>query len=362
MPNVKQCSNGKQSTGPLWPTGEMFIGIVFCIVVAVLSFLANRYIYNRISALLWAFVFSISAVNIVPPSERMLKGANYSASNLLKFSIAILGLTISALAWIQMGFAGLIEVLAVVTFAIVCGLFLGKLFGLNDRLSLLIAGGTGICGCTAIAAIGPAIDAREEEIGMAVACVTLFGLIVMFLYPYLFTSTIIGVWLHHSEIAFGVFCGTAIHETAQVVGAAAQISDKALAMAMVAKSIRIFSIAPVVIILAAMFHSKQGSDKIRGNLIPFFALVFVIFTLLNSALLTIPVTKGPWGAFSLHYLKPVVKFFLAVSFAGVGAKVRFKSFASLGLKAFLTGLGVAGLTAVFAFILVVLVYMPTHGI
>ncbi|NOY69371.1 MAG: putative sulfate exporter family transporter [Deltaproteobacteria bacterium] len=340
----------------------MFSGIVFCIIIAVLSFMANRYVYNRISALLWAFVFSIGAVNIIPPSEKMLKGANYSASNLLKFSIAILGLTISALAWIQMGWIGLIEVLAVVTFAIVCGLYLGKLFGLSDRLGLLIAGGTGICGCTAIAAIGPAIDAKEEEIGMAVACVTLFGLIVMFLYPYLFTSTIVGSWLHHSEIAFGVFCGTAIHETAQVVGAAAQVSDKAMAMGMVAKSIRIFSIAPVVIILAAIFHHKQGVNENNGKLIPLFAIAFVVFTLLNSVLLTIAATKGPWSAFSLHYLKPVVKFFLAVSFAGVGAKVRFKSFASLGLKAFLTGFGVAALTAVFAFILVVFVYMPTHGI
>lgn len=55
-------------------------------------------------------------------------------------------------------------------------------------------------------------------------------------------------------------------------------------------------------------------------------------------------------------------FLLAVSFAGVGAKVRFASFASLGLKAFATGLVVSLLTAILALALVVFAYMPANGL
>lgn len=346
----------------LWPTGEMVGGLIFCLIIAIISYLSNKYLYNRISALLWAFVYSILAVNIVPPGEKLLRGANYAASNLLKFSIAVLGLTISALAWIQMGFVGLLEVLVVIAFAMLAGLYLGKLFGLSDSLATLIAAGTGICGATAIAATGPSIEAKEEEMGMAVACITLFGLIAMFLYPFLFTSTALGAWLHHSDVAAGVWCGTAIHETAQVVGGAAQISKKALDMAMVTKSVRIFSIAPVVIILSAVFHRRKGSEAASKSLVPFFAVCFVVFTLVNSALLAIPATEAVWGPFMKTYLSPVVKFLLAVAFAGVGAKVRFKSFAKLGFKAFATGFAVAALTAILALVLVVFVYMPVNGI
>ncbi len=346
----------------IWPTGEMTGGLLFCLVIAVISYLSNRFIYNRISALLWAFVYSIAAVNIVPPSEKMLKGANYAASNLLKFSIAVLGLTISALAWVQMGLVGLVEVLVVIAFAMVVGLYLGKAMGLSDHLATLIAAGTGICGATAIAATGPTIEAKEEEMGMAVACITLFGLVAMFLYPFLFTDTVIGTWLHNSQVAAGVWCGTAIHETAQVVGAAAQIGDKALAMAMVTKSVRIFSIAPVVIILSALFHRRRGTEAARGKLVPLFAVYFVVFTLVNSALLAIPATREVWGPFMKGTLKPIVTFLLAVSFAGVGAKVRFRSFARLGFRAFATGFAVAVLTAILALVLVIFVYMPANGI
>lgn len=347
----------------LWPTGDMTGGLVFCLVIAIISFLSNTYVYSKINALLWAFVYSILAVNIFPLSPKMLKGANYGATNLLKFSIAVLGLTISALVWLQIGLAGLLQILVVIAFAMIVGLYLGKAMGLSDGLSTLIAAGTGICGATAIAATGPAIDAKEEEMGMAVACVTLFGLLAMFLYPFLFTDTVLGAWLHHSQLAAGMWCGTAIHETAQVVGAAAQIGDKAKAMGMAAKSVRIFSIAPVVIILSAVFHSRsKNAGGKSGSLIPLFAISFVVFTLINSALLAIPGTKEAWGSFSHDYIKPVVTFLLAVSFAGVGAKVRIKSFAKLGFKAFATGFIVAALTAILALVLVIFVYMPINNI
>lgn len=355
-------SEATKGKGSLWPTADMAGGLVLCVIIAVVSYLSNLYLYNRISALLWAFIYSIVLVNVAPPSARTLKGANYAASNLLKFSIALLGLTISALAWVQMGIVGLIQVLVVVAFAMLTGLYLGRAMGLSEHLATLIAAGTGICGATAIAATGPAIEAKEEEMGMAVACVTLFGLVAMFLYPFLFAHTVVGEWLHHSELAAGVWCGTAIHETAQVVGAASQIGDKALAMGMVTKSVRIFSIAPVVIILSAMFHRRRGTESAKGQLVPFFALCFVVLTLVNSALLAIPATKVVWGPFIKTYLSPVVTFLLAVAFAGVGAKVRFKSFAKLGFKAFATGFAVAVLTAILALILVIFVYMPANGI
>ena len=67
---------------------------------------------------------------------------------------------------------------------------------------------------TAIVSTAPAIDADEREVAYAVANVVAFGLFGMLTYPYLAHAL-----LQRSETV-GLFLGTAIHDTSQVVGAA----------------------------------------------------------------------------------------------------------------------------------------------
>jgi len=113
------------------------------------------------------------------------------------------------------GITGLTITLTVVLLGFALGIGLGRRFGLSSALSTLIGIGTSVCGASAIAATGPAINAKEEEMGLSLACVTLFGLGAMFLYPFLYDSTIVGAWLGHNDLAFGVWAGTGIHETAK---------------------------------------------------------------------------------------------------------------------------------------------------
>ena len=63
--------------------------------------------------------------------------------------------------------------------------------GLPARLGTLIAVGTAICGNSAIAATGPAIGARDDEVSYAVGCVTLFGL---FFTPVFYDARMFGRW------------------------------------------------------------------------------------------------------------------------------------------------------------------------
>src|SRR5699024_10210163 len=85
----------------------------------------------------------------------------------------------------------------------------------SNRLGTLIACGTGICGVTAIMATSPVIEAKENEISYAVANITIFGLTGMVLYPFLANFL-----FADDPIKAGMFLGTAIHDTAQVTGAA----------------------------------------------------------------------------------------------------------------------------------------------
>lgn len=327
----------------------------------MIAYMSHLYLFSKVSPLLWAFAYSVAVSNLFKYPFRELPGVGYAAGTLLRFSIAVMGFTVSAVAWITVGWAGLLTVLGVILFALVLGTWFSKRLGLRSATGALIAGGTAICGATAIAALGPAVDAREEEMGVAVSCITLFGLLAMVLYPFLFQATPLGALLRNSPTAFGIWAGTGIHETAQVIGAAAQVGEEALRVAIVAKSVRIFSIVPVVVLFSLLFAGRVERGS-RSRTVPFFALFFVAASLVNSGLLLLPSTAQAWQAFSGTWVKPFLTLTLAVSFAGLGFKVHLRSLTSIGWRAFVAGLVTASLTAVAALLLVVFFYLPASGL
>jgi uncharacterized integral membrane protein (TIGR00698 family) len=246
--------------------------------------------------------------------------------------------------------------LTVVFLGFVLGVSLGRRFGLSSALSTLIGIGTSVCGASAIAATGPAVNAKEEEMGLSIACVTLFGLAAMFLYPSLYSSTVVGAWLAHSDVAFGVWAGTGIHETAQVVAAASAISAKALEAATLVKAIRIFMIGPMVLIASLVYGRLENQGKrVKRITVPLFAVVLIVNTFINTALQTLPQTAAIWGTVALPILKTwIVPFVLAWAFAGVGFKVKLENIRKLGLRSFGLGVIVSLITSVVSLLMTVM--------
>src|SRR5439155_22334249 len=93
--------------------------------------------------------------------------------------------------------------------------WISRALGLSRRLGTLIGVGTSICGVSAIVATAPVIDAEEDEVSYAVACITLFGLATLFVYPFL-----AHLIFHANPEQVGLFLGTSVHDTSQVTGAA----------------------------------------------------------------------------------------------------------------------------------------------
>lgn len=331
-------------------------GLLITLIIAAISFVTWWFLkatWLKFSALLWAFIFSIVAVNVLPvlSGDRFKAGIELSASRLLRLSIALLGLTVGISVWLEMGALGLAVVLInlfiVFSFGI---LFCKYILKLDDSLSLLIAAGTGICGASAIAAVGPAVKARSEEMGLAVATITLFGLVAMFSYPLLY-NTVLSGWIGNDPLAFGLWAGTGIHETAQVIAAANQV-DGALAFATSAKFIRIFLIGPMIFVCVFLFRnfSKNTEKSVIKIAVPWFALFFILFSFINYGL-TEFIGNG-WNNFNSGFISPAVTFLLAWSFAGVGLKVKISTIRHLGMKAFLGGLVVAVIAGVTSLLLV----------
>jgi uncharacterized integral membrane protein (TIGR00698 family) len=231
----------------------------------------------------------------------------------------------------------------------------------DSALALLVAVGTSICGASAIAAVGPALRAKAEEMGLSLAVVTLFGLIAMFAYPLMFGGLLSG-WLGNNPLAYGMWVGTGIHETAQVIAASSQV-DNAVSIASSAKFIRIFMIGPMVFVSLFIFR-RLSTIKETGQIkiaIPWFAVFFVLFSLIHLGLESLPI-RPYWLSINATYLTPAVIFLLAWSFAAIGLKVKASAIRAVGLKAFLGGMGVAIVAGITSLLLVKFLWMPLNGL
>ena len=341
-------------------------GLSVALALAIISFTTWWLLQDtwlKFSVLLWAFIYSIIASNLIPALslDKFKAGIEFSSTRLLRWSIALFGLTFSASLWLKLGIWGVVVVLINLVIAFTFGMvFCRYVLKMNDTLSILLSIGTCICGASAIAATGPALRAKAEEIGLSLAVITLFGLIAMFAYPALFNGPL-GAWLNTNPLAFGMWSGIGIHETAQVIAAASQVNG-ASAVAISGKLIRIFMIGPMVFVSFLLFRqfSKKSESEYMNLAVPWFAVAFIAFTLIHLGLESSGISNG-WAAFNAVFLKPAVTFLLAWSFAGVGLKVKIASIKAIGLKAFLGGLAVALFASISGLLLVKFIWMPVAG-
>jgi uncharacterized integral membrane protein (TIGR00698 family) len=336
-------------------------GIIFCAGIAVISFLTWT-IFKPISALMWAFIYSIIIANVTNLPGKLMRGINFCSGTLLRIVIASLGIVTSALIWFQVGL-GVFNALMIIFFSYFFALWLGKRLGLKDTLVTLIGLGTSICGASAIAATGPAIKAKEEEIGLAVACITLFGLIAMFTYPFLYTNTIVGELLRHNLNAYSIWVGSGVHETAQVIAAAGALDPNAVGPALIVKSVRIFMIGPMILV-ATYIMNKRGSKSTYENvttkiILPTYGVAFIVNSfvcaVLDANTSQLAMTGFDWLAIKSVLSATIIPFLLATTFAGVGSKVKFRAIAKLGPRPFIMGAFMAVLAGVIALLLAIAV-------
>lgn len=157
------------------------------------------------------------------------------------------------------------------------------MFKLEPRSALLIGAGSAICGAAAVLATAPVAQARERDVGVAVATVVVFGTLSMFLYPWL--AGVLWPATAHSSPGYGVYVGATVHEVAQVVVAASAIGGQAAHTAVITKMLRVLLLAPFLLILSWWLGRGAPADGGRGRItIPWFALGFVAVVLLHPGL------------------------------------------------------------------------------
>jgi uncharacterized integral membrane protein (TIGR00698 family) len=316
-----------------------------------------------ISSVMLAILLGLVISTAVPVPEVFRPGLSFAVKKVLRLGIILLGIRLTIFDVFQLGVYGIPIVVACITGALFFATRLNRWLRLPDRLGALIAVGTSICGVSAIVATGPAIEAEDEEVAYAVAVITIFGLLATLVYPYVADAIFAG-----QALKVGLWLGTSVHDTSQVVGSAKVYADVfsaslALDTATVTKLVRNVFMAAVIPFMA-FYYARRTQGEASGKrtniakLLPLFVVGFLLMAVLRSVGdAGINAGGNAFGIWSEGAWKGVYSFiktwaghFLVVALAGVGLGTNFRSFKGLGIKPFLVGLGAALIVGVLSFV------------
>ena len=324
------------------------IGLFICVITALLSIQLSNYIgikllnleKSPISPIIIAIILGLLISNSVKNIHNYSEGFAFSIKYLLKLGIIFLGIRLSISDILLYGSQGLLVIIPCIAISIFIVSNLRKYFQVSDNLSLLIAVGTSICGATAIVALAPAINAKKEEISYAIANITVFGLIAMFLYPLLGF-----IVFNDNSLAVGLFLGTSIHETAQVAGSGMIYAEQyenpsVLDIATVIKLVRNTMMVMVIPLLAyvARKNSKQNNKINIGSIFPYFIIGFLVFGMIRTIgdQFEYQIGSELWNNFII-YIKFSAELLLIIAMSAVGYNTKLDKFKNLGLKPFYLG-------------------------
>jgi uncharacterized integral membrane protein (TIGR00698 family) len=189
---------------------------------------------------------------------------------LLQSSVVALGFGMNLHEVLKAGRSGFIYTALGISFALVVGLALGRLLQVRGNSSFLITTGTAVCGGSAIAAIGPILQADEEEMAVSLGTIFILNSVALLIFPP------IGNALHLSQSQFGLWAALAIHDTSSVVGAAAKYGAQALVIGTTVKLARALWIVPLALATAALKHHRSRIQ------FPWFILFFILAAVLNT--------------------------------------------------------------------------------
>jgi len=266
--------------------------------------------------------------NVIGTPRRAKAGVTFAMRRVLRLAIVLLGLQLTAAQVVEVGARGLAVIALTLLSTFLVTIWIGRLLGVDRKLTELIAAGTSICGASAVIATNTVTRARDEDVAYAVACVTVFGSIAMFSYPW------VAGLLHLDAHAFGLWSGASIHEIAQVIAAAFQGGKEAGDFGTVAKLARVTLLAPVVITLGLLAarrarHDGQGHGAAQAP-VPWFVLGFIALVGVNSVI-TVPA--------GIHAdIVTATTFLLSMALAAMGLETDFAKLKAKGLRPLMLGL------------------------
>lgn len=315
------------------PAWRLFLpGLLLAVAVAASARLIGANLPPVISEVTIAVVLGLLLGRLPGVDSAPLRpGLRLAAERCLRLGIVLLGARLSVEQVAGIGLPA--AAVIAITMAVVLALVLGlsRIASVEPHLAVLLAVGAAVCGNSAVIATAPVIGARPRDVAYGVATVTLFGTVAVLAYPF------IGHLLAMSDARFGLWSGIAINDTSQVVAASSAYSAGAFEVATVVKLIRNALMAPLLLAIAWTWTRRTGeAGDTRAGLrraFPLFILGFLALSGLRSI--------GAIGPEVAALLEVAARALILVALAAVGLSVRFGELRSIGWRPLLVGLGAA---------------------
>lgn len=317
------------------------LGVLLSMAIAFIAkFLGD--IFPIIGGILFAILIGIiikNTMGVFPAAEH---GLNFTIKKLLKLSVILLGASLNIAQILVIGKQSFSVIIVSVLLGIVLTTWFGRLLKLDKRLSLMIGVGTSICGATAISCVKGVLDSKDDETAYAISTIVLFNLIAFFVYP------VVGHFFHFHSTAFGIWAGTAVHDTSSAVAVGYLYDDKAGQIATTVKLARTLFLLPVILILPFLMKTKGSTKNSLKKAFPWFVVWFVLVSILN--------TLGFIPQSLTVLFTSIAKFIIIIVMAAVGLQVNISQFSRLGIKPLLTGMFASVLISLVSLAMIMLMF------
>ena len=318
-------------------------GLLLTSLITFLSIYFSSFI--PIGSVAIAILMGISINNTFLNQTEIFKtGISFSEKQLLSLAIILLGASLNFNKVMLIPVSSIIFIICIIFISLLFCYLLGKIFGLNKNLSILLGIGNGVCGSSAIAGASKVLDADKNDIGVSIAIINTLGAISIFILPYI----LMNFFPHFTNEQSGFLIGSTVQAVGQVTATGFIINQEVGEYATFIKMIRIIMLGPILLFLSFFIKNKSKNNPTGMFNIPYFITGFIIFSLL--------VTFNFIPENLLLIIQQLSKILLVIAMAGIGLNISFRNIFEFGFKSFTIAALAFSLQIIFTFIIVVLCF------
>ena len=241
---------------------------------------------------------------------------------------------------------------------------LAAVLGVRRPMADLLAGGTMICGASAVNAIAPLAGARRDEQGIAIGVVFLCSVVALVAFRPI--AAAIGL-----EPSFaGLWSGLAVNDLSSAVAVGSQMGGTGGVMAAASKSVRVVLLAPTLVAFALLRRDlgpagskTEGRQKTAGvsqtivDQLPMFVLGYIALAVVRAVGDRAFANAPAWTAL-LGADKLVVDLLMVTVGASIGLHLGLRSLLTTSTRAIAVG---GGASVWMASITLAMIASAAHG-
>ncbi|RDY23252.1 putative sulfate exporter family transporter [Romboutsia maritimum] len=310
---------------------DILPGLIVSVSVGVASMLLAN-IIPKIGAASIAIFLGMFVGNLFLNQDVFQKGYKFSETDLLSYSIALLGATLSISTLMELGVSGILFIVLQMSITIISALYIGKKLGFGQNFRYLMASGNAVCGSSAIASTAPVIGADDKDKGIAITIVNVTGIFLMFSLP------IIANFLYNLEpMKTSAIIGGTLQSVGQVVASGAMVNEKVKELSTLFKIVRVILLVVVVFVFGHLKNKsnieileEEIKDTKKGKVkVPWYVIAFFVACALFSLKL-IPTQAS-------LICKELSNKFEIIALAAIGLKVNIRDLIKQGKAVSLYG-------------------------